>query len=252
MEKAKKKVIDDGYNFAKGKSRSKLEESGSPSKKTPKLSSEERTREIESLQETIKILNNCLMFKNQQLQKEMCMNNYMQCDKISAEILEVKKEKKSVDRQLTVLVKKEAKAQWYLNSDKSQNSSLKKNKVRDNQAKLPGLFKQDSTASSTSTNTDDTIILSDSDDQRLIFLSDSEEGQNSPQSPLLFDETTHTAINEDSQLESGLESSRTPIHETTRATINVENEADKQESAPDSSQQSKQDFCQSLSPTVTK
>ena len=46
------------------------------------------------------------MYKNQQLQKEKCLNNFKQCDQISAEILEIQKEKKSVDRQLTVLVKK--------------------------------------------------------------------------------------------------------------------------------------------------
>lgn len=51
MDKAKKKIIEDGYVFAKGISRSKFEELESPVKKRAKLSSEERTREIESLQE---------------------------------------------------------------------------------------------------------------------------------------------------------------------------------------------------------
>ena len=138
MDKAKKRVIEDGYVFAKGKSRSKFEELESPVKKRAKISSEERTGEIESLQENLKILNTRLMFKNQQLQKEKSMSNYKQCNQISAEILEVRKEKKSVDCQLTVLVKKEAKARWYLISDKSKKSSLKKTKVHNTQTKSFG------------------------------------------------------------------------------------------------------------------
>jgi hypothetical protein len=49
MEKAKQKVVDDGYVFAKGKSRGKAEaeEVETPVKKRAKLSSEERAREIE-------------------------------------------------------------------------------------------------------------------------------------------------------------------------------------------------------------
>ena len=96
-------------------------------------------KEIDSLHETIKLLENRIMFKNQQLQKEKAMNNYNKCDdEISEKILEVQKEKKSVDRQLTALVKKESKAQWYL-SGKSKKSSKPKN-VCDNQSKLPDLF----------------------------------------------------------------------------------------------------------------
>lgn len=59
MDKAKKKIIEDGYVFAKGISRSKFEELESPVKKRAKLSSEERTREIESLQEKFWIIVLC-------------------------------------------------------------------------------------------------------------------------------------------------------------------------------------------------
>ena len=189
MEKAKKKVIEDGYVFAKGKSRSKVEGLESPVKKRVKLSSEERAREIESLHETIKLLKSRLGFKNQQLQKEKCMSNYKQCDQISAEIIEIQKEKKAADRQLTALVKKEAKAQWY-RYGKSKKPCSKATNVRDNQSKLPDLFKQDS-MSSTSTSTDDTIILTDSDEQSIETYSTMQEGTQKldpPQSPILFEE----------------------------------------------------------------
>ena len=158
-------MIEDGYVFAKGKSRGISHMESTPPKKRAKLSSEERNREIESLQENLKVLKNRLTFKNQQLQKEKSMSNYKQCDTISAEILEVQKEKRSVDRQLTALMKKDAKARWYQNSDKSKKDSKKNKEVRDNQSKLPSLFKEISTSTTSSASgSDDTIILSDNEE----------------------------------------------------------------------------------------
>ena len=88
--------------------------------------------------------------------------------------------------------------------------------------KLPNLFKQDSTASSSSTSTDDTVRISDSDDLSIQIVSDSDEKleQDSPKSPLLFDRPTLTAINQDSE-ESEPDSSQIPalVKETTCATI---------------------------------
>ena len=195
MEKAKKKVIQDGYAFVKGESRSKAERSKSPAKKRAKLSSEERAREIDSLHKTLKVLKNRIMFKNQQLQKEKSMNNYKKCDEISEKILEIQREKKSVDRQLTVLVKKEGKAQWYL-SGKSRKSSSKPKNVYDNQSKLPDLFRQDS-MSSASASTDDTVIISDPEDLGFKIHATKEGGpqeldENPPQSPVLIEESRAT------------------------------------------------------------
>ena len=69
--KRHKKGIQDGYAFVKGESRSKAERSKSPGKKRAKLSSEERAREIDLLHETLKVLKNRIMFKNQQLHRKI-------------------------------------------------------------------------------------------------------------------------------------------------------------------------------------
>lgn len=165
MNKARLKVTSDGFLFAKGKSRSKsgseAESETSPIKRA-KLSSEERSREIKLLQENLKTLNNRLSFKRQQLEKERCMSNYKQCDAISAEMIKIRKERASTDRQLSALMKKEAKSSWYhKNSTKDKKkvfSECKGKQVPDNQTKLPCLLKK---SSSSSSSTDDTIILSD-------------------------------------------------------------------------------------------
>lgn len=109
MNKAKLKVMSDGYLFAKGKSRSKSgseESSEGTAIKRAKLNSEERSREIKLLQENLKTLSPRLGFKQQLLEKEGCISNYKQCDAISAEMMEIRKEQAFVDRQLTALVKK--------------------------------------------------------------------------------------------------------------------------------------------------
>lgn len=168
MNKAKVKVISDGYTFAKGKSRSKGgsdESSEGPAIKRPKLTSEERSREIKLMQENLKTLNSRLGFKKQQLEKERCISNYKQCDIISAEMMEVRKERASVDKQLTALVKKEAKSSWYHKKGPRNKNNVdgesKRKQIQDNQPSLPSLLKKSSSCSSTCS-TDDTVILSDS------------------------------------------------------------------------------------------
>ena len=66
LNKAKEKVILDGYQYVKGKSRSKSTtetESEGPSKKRAKTDSEMRFREINLLEENLKTLTNRPSFK---------------------------------------------------------------------------------------------------------------------------------------------------------------------------------------------
>ena len=61
LNKAKEKVISDGYQFVKGKSRSKSvseTESESPARKRAKLDAEERSREMKLLEENFRTLTN--------------------------------------------------------------------------------------------------------------------------------------------------------------------------------------------------
>lgn len=166
MQKAQRKVIDEGYEFAKGKSRSKLVDVSESPKKRVKLSSEESNREISNLHKTIKTLDDRITFKKRQLEKERCMSNFKQCDALSAEILQVKKEKSLANKQLTALVKKEARSSWYHRSKSKEKASREKNnqQPQDKQQKILPLLRERSTSSTSSytSSTDDTIILSDS------------------------------------------------------------------------------------------
>ena len=97
LNKAKEKVMLDGYQYVKGKSRSKSAtetESEGPSKKRAKTNSEMRSREINLLEENLKTLTNRLSFKERQLDKERSMQNYKQCDLISGKMMKIRHSRK--------------------------------------------------------------------------------------------------------------------------------------------------------------
>lgn len=83
-------------------------------------------------------------------------------------MMEIRKERASVDQQLAALVKKEAKSSWYhkrgYNKTKKVHEQSKKKQWQDNQQSLPSLLKKQSSSSSTCSSdhqSDDSIILSD-------------------------------------------------------------------------------------------
>ena len=161
LNKAKEKVMLDGYQYVKGKSRSKSAsetESEGPSKKRAKTNSEERSREIKLLEQNLKTLTNRLSFKERQLDKERNIKNYKQCDSISAEMIKIRNERAEVERQLSAF-KKEEKSTWYKKKSKKART-VDKSKAVDSQKKIPSLLKSSPTSSSTD-ESHDTIILSD-------------------------------------------------------------------------------------------
>lgn len=118
-------------------------------------------------EENLKTLSSRLSFKQQQLEKERRISNFRQCDVICKEMMEIRKERASVEQQLAALAKKEAKSSWYhkRGSNKTKvHGENKKKQRQDNQQSLQSLLKKTSSNSSTSSSdhqSDDTIILSD-------------------------------------------------------------------------------------------
>jgi hypothetical protein len=58
------------------------------------------------------------------IEKAQSVGNYKQCDEISGDIINVRKEKRNVKRQLAFIEKKQAKSEWY-HSKKQQKSKNK-------------------------------------------------------------------------------------------------------------------------------
>lgn len=174
LNKAKEKVMLDGYQYVKGKSRSKSAsetESEGPSKKRAKTNSEERSREINLLEENLKTSTNRLSFKERQLDKERTMQNYKQCDAISGEMMKIRNERAEVERQLSAIKKKEAKSTWYKKKAKKEKI-VNESTARDSQRKIPSLLKKSLSASSSTDESHDTLILSDCSHDTLIVSDD--------------------------------------------------------------------------------
>ena len=86
LELARSKVHQDGYNFVKGKSRSKR--FASPTQELPKptcakISSHVRQARISSLKEDIANIEQQLVFKDKRRQQAECVRNYKLYDEIT-------------------------------------------------------------------------------------------------------------------------------------------------------------------------
>jgi hypothetical protein len=110
------------------------------------------------LRENLETLTNRLGFKARQLDKERCIRNFKQCDTISGEMMEIRKERASLERQLSALMKKEGKAEWY---KKKSTKKIKKSKdpAPDTQRKIPFLLKSNSSTSSSTDDSHDTVMV---------------------------------------------------------------------------------------------
>lgn len=129
IEAAQKNVRDQGYNFIKGKSRSRhihnpgLEELPSPVPKRPKVNEAIRNKKIAEFQEDVKDLRDRLSYKEKQRDQATQAMNYKLCDQLTEEMSDVKRQLRRVENQLEEWIKKEKKSQWYFRGKKKRKSS---------------------------------------------------------------------------------------------------------------------------------
>ncbi|KAJ7331110.1 hypothetical protein OS493_020811 [Desmophyllum pertusum] len=148
-----KSVNNAAVEIAKDQPELVLDKGPRPVKKR-KIDAEERAREMKLLQENLETLTNRLRFKQQLLEKAKSLKNFKQCDDISGQIVEVRRERATTEIQLGVLQKREAKSVWY---HKGKNTT-KKESPRVKKEPTATLERYSCTASTSSTAS--TVILS--------------------------------------------------------------------------------------------
>ena len=116
LDLARVEVQQRGYNYVKGKSRSKR--FMSPPLKAPKptrskVSAEIRQQRILALEEDIVNITKQLHFKNKRLQQAENIKNYKLCEEINEEIQIVTKQKRDLSIELKKFREKERKARWF-------------------------------------------------------------------------------------------------------------------------------------------
>ena len=92
-EAARAKIIDEGFQFVKGKSRwkSAIPES-EPKHKHQKLSQEIREKRLKDIKEDTTDLKERISFKEKRISGCLAVSDYKKCDDIKEEIIELKKQ----------------------------------------------------------------------------------------------------------------------------------------------------------------
>lgn len=98
IEKAREKIIADGFEFAKGKSRSKkgLETTTTrpPPLKRRRLSRETQSQRLHDIKEDYKDLNDRIKFKEKRISAYKNVNDYKKCDELLEAVSELKKQRR--------------------------------------------------------------------------------------------------------------------------------------------------------------
>lgn len=100
MDLARDRVIADGFQFVKGKSRSKKSESEEePAPKRQKLSQEIRDRKMKELEQDIADLNERLGFKEKRITEKLNVRDYKRCDELKEEVMDLRKKLREAERE---------------------------------------------------------------------------------------------------------------------------------------------------------
>lgn len=113
LEKARKKVAEDGYTFKKGSSRSKVygtSSNGKSASKRTKINQELREQRLKELEEDISDVSSHIAYKEKRLKAVELLKDYKACDKISEELMDGKSRKRELETELKLLLQKDRRA----------------------------------------------------------------------------------------------------------------------------------------------
>ena len=125
MERARNRVVEGGYKFKKGKSRSK-QSNDPPKLKFEKSTECMRKQNIAALEEDIKDLKDRLQFKEKRRHQSEMARNYKVCDQLTEEMTALKKKKRESETELKFWMRKVQKSTWY-NRRKNMSTSETEN-----------------------------------------------------------------------------------------------------------------------------
>lgn len=126
MEIAREKIIEDGFQFVKGKSRSKKDsiESDVPKPKRQKLSKEIRESRLKEVKDTIKDYDERIQFKEKRVTACINVCDYKTCDELKGSIMELKKKRYELESEKKHLEVSSRQSRWYHKKRSSHSSQL--------------------------------------------------------------------------------------------------------------------------------
>ena len=113
LQLARGKMNEGGYQFKKGRSRSKEYETASPIPKRPKTTETLRAKHIQELHEDVKDLSDQLRFKEKRRDQATSSRNCKVCDQLTEEMSVLRKWRRECEEELRLWKRKQQQADWY-------------------------------------------------------------------------------------------------------------------------------------------
>jgi len=110
---AQQAVLQSGYQFRKGHSRSKKLAGNEPKPKKLKVDKDLRAKRIQELKEDIKDCKQRIDFKEKRCEAASAVKNYKACDSLTEEIVALKARRREFEAELKLFERKEQKSKWY-------------------------------------------------------------------------------------------------------------------------------------------
>ena len=125
MDAARDKIIADGFQFAKGKSRSKslTPEAAEPKPKRQKLTQDVREKRLKDIEEDMSDLRERIQFKEGRISGYLAISDYKKCDEIKEETIQLKKQLRELEAEKKRLATSSCQSKWhYWNKCSSSDS----------------------------------------------------------------------------------------------------------------------------------
>ena len=145
LDHARDLVRESGYEFKKGKSRSKklIANTEITKPKRPKSSEALRIKRIKELEDDFTDFKDRLQFKEKRRAQATNSTNFKLCDELTEEMSDIKHKMRSCKQEIECWKRKQSQSLWYKNRKQDSSSSSSSTMLSDNQAEsstLPKLF----------------------------------------------------------------------------------------------------------------
>lgn len=123
LEQARERVVEAGYEFKKGKSRSKKYKDVNETPTRKYTSKVIRERRLEEINEEISQLDKQISFKQKRVEQAELAKNYKICDEVTEEIGTIKSDRRVLANEKKSIMKKVQQAKWYSSRKKRMSAS---------------------------------------------------------------------------------------------------------------------------------
>ena len=123
VEAARSRIIEEGFQFKKGKSRSKKLTTSEPRSKRIKLTQQVRQTRMKNVEEDIGDIKDRISFKEKRRYAAEAIRDYKKCDEITEELTHLKHKKRELEDELKALKSKEQQSKRYKDRSNSQKSN---------------------------------------------------------------------------------------------------------------------------------